>query len=169
MSRTSEITGSRSIGTQLRALWAAATTAAPPFARNAGAAASMRRLDAAELRPWCLAHTGAVEEFPFGPGTSVFKVGGKMFALSALDGRPFVVSVKCEPELAVELRGTYAAIRPGYHLNKRHWNTVTLDDSLPAELIRDLVEDSYDLVVSALPKRTREKLGWAPQARIGSG
>jgi predicted DNA-binding protein (MmcQ/YjbR family) len=125
-------------------------------------------MDAVELRRWCLAHTGAVEEFPFGPATSVFKVAGKIFALSALDDSPLEVSVKCEPELAVELRGTYAAIRPGYHLNKRHWNTVTLDDSLPAELIRDLLEDSYDLVVSALPKRTRQKLGWAPEARIGS-
>ena len=114
-------------------------------------------MDAAELRRWCLAHTGAVEEFPFGPRTSAFKVAGKMFALSALDGSPLEVSVKCEPELAVELRGTYAAIRPGYHLNKRHWNTVTLDGSLPAELIRDLVEDSYDLVVSARSRSARAR------------
>jgi predicted DNA-binding protein (MmcQ/YjbR family) len=125
-------------------------------------------MDAAELRRMCLAHAAAVEEFPFGPATSVFKVAGKMFALSALDGSPLEVSVKCEPDLAVELRDTYAAIRPGYHLNKRHWNTVTLDGSLPDELVRDLVEDSYDLVVSAFPKRTREELGWAPEARIGS-
>jgi predicted DNA-binding protein (MmcQ/YjbR family) len=136
---------------------------------NAGAGCEHAAMDAADLRRCCLAHTGAVEEFPFGPGTSVFKVAGKIFALSALDGSPLEVSVKCEPELAVELRGTYAAIRPGYHLNKRHWNTVTLDGSLPAELIRDLVEDSYDLVVSALPKHTRQKLAWAPEARIGSG
>ena len=125
-------------------------------------------MDPVELRRLCLAHTAAVEEFPFGPGTSVFKVAGKMFALSALDRRPLEVSVKCEPELAVVLRDTYAAIGPGYHLNKRHWNTVTLDGSLPDELVRDLVEDSYDLVVSAFPKRTREELGWAPEARIGS-
>jgi predicted DNA-binding protein (MmcQ/YjbR family) len=126
-------------------------------------------VDAAELRRWCLAQTGAVEDFPFGPETSVFKVAGKMFALSALDRTPLEVSVKCEPELAVQLRGTYAAIRPGYHLNKRHWNTVTLDGSLPDELIRDLVEDSYDLVVSALPKRTRTQLGWAPEAGASRG
>jgi predicted DNA-binding protein (MmcQ/YjbR family) len=119
-------------------------------------------VDAAELRGWCLEQTGAVEEFPFGPETSVFKVGGKLFAISALDRMPLEVSVKCEPELAVQLRVTYAAIRPGYHLNKRHWNTVTLDGSLPDQLVRDLVEDSYDLIVSALPKRTRQQLGWAP-------
>jgi predicted DNA-binding protein (MmcQ/YjbR family) len=121
-------------------------------------------VDAAELRRWCLAQTGAVEDFPFGPEHSVFKVGGKVFAISALDRAPLEVSVKCEPELALQLRDTYAAIRPGYHLNKRHWNTVTLDGSLPEQLIRDLVEDSYDLVVSALPKRMRKQLGWGPEA-----
>jgi predicted DNA-binding protein (MmcQ/YjbR family) len=121
-------------------------------------------VDATDLRQWCLAQTGAVEDFPFGPEHSVFKVGGKVFAISALHRTPLEVSVKCEPELAVELRGTYAAIRPGYHLNKRHWNTVTLDGSLPDRLVRDLVEDSYDLVVSALPRRMRDELGWAPDA-----
>jgi predicted DNA-binding protein (MmcQ/YjbR family) len=92
----------------------------------------------------------------------VFKVAGKMFALSALARVPLEVSAKCEPDLAVELRNTYPAVRPGYHLNKRHWNTVTLDGSLPDGLVRDLIEDSYDLVVSALPKRVREELGWSP-------
>ncbi len=110
-----------------------------------------------------------MEDFPFGPASSVFKVGDKIFAISALDRTPLEVSVKCEPELALQLRGTYSAIRPGYHLNKRHWNTVTLDGSLPDELIRDLVEDSYDLVVSALPKRMRTQLAWAPeQARAAA-
>ena len=119
-------------------------------------------MDAAGLRSWCLAQTGAVEEFPFTPEHSVFKVAGKMFALSALDRTPLEVSVKCEPDLAVGLRASHAAIRPGYHLNKRHWNTITLDGSLPDKLVCDLIEDSYDLVVSALPKRIREQLGWAP-------
>ena len=85
-----------------------------------------------------------------------------MFALSMLERAPLEVSVKCEPELAVGLRQSYPAIRPGYHLNKRHWNTLTLDDSLPDQFVRELIEDSYDLVVSALPKRIREQLGWAP-------
>jgi predicted DNA-binding protein (MmcQ/YjbR family) len=112
-----------------------------------------------ELRRWCLEHAGAVEDFPFSPDTSVFKVGGKVFAISALGREPLAVSVKCEPELAAELRHTYPAIRPGYHLNKRHWNTIVLDGTLPDQLVRDLVEDSYDLIVSALPKRMRGQLG----------
>ena len=119
---------------------------------------SMHDMDAADLRRWCLRQTGAIEDFPFGPEHSVFKVGGKMFALSALDRTPLEVSVKCEPELATELRASYGAIRPGYHLNKRHWNTITLDGSLSDQLLRDLIEDSYDLVVHALPKRTRTQL-----------
>jgi predicted DNA-binding protein (MmcQ/YjbR family) len=122
-------------------------------------------MDAAGLRAWCLEQPGAVEEFPFGPETSVFKVGGKMFALSALERTPLEVSVKCEPDLAVALRDSYPAIRPGYHLNKRHWNTITLDGSLPDQLVRDLVEDSYDLVVSALPARVRSELGLARRGR----
>jgi predicted DNA-binding protein (MmcQ/YjbR family) len=119
-------------------------------------------VDASELREWCLQQTGASEEFPFGPEPSVFKVGGKIFALSSLERTPLSVSVKCEPELAVALRDSYPAIRPGWHLNKRHWNTIRIDGSLPDQLIRDLIEDSYDLVVSALPKYKRDELGWAP-------
>ena len=119
-------------------------------------------MDPTGLRAWCLQLPGAVEEFPFGPEHSVFKVAGKMFALSALAHTPLEVSVKCEPELAQALRGSYDAVRPGYHLNKRHWNTVTLDGSLPDELVLDMIEDSYDLVVSALPARARAELGWAP-------
>ena len=125
-------------------------------------------MDAAELRRWCLAQSGAVEDFPFGPEHSVFKVGGKMFALSTLERTPLEVSAKCEPELALQLRGTYSAIRPGYHLNKRHWNTITLDGSLSDQLVRELITDSYDLVVSALPKRTREELGWAPEGPLST-
>jgi predicted DNA-binding protein (MmcQ/YjbR family) len=111
---------------------------------------------AAALRKWCLAQPGATEEFPFGENVSVFKVAGKMFALSILDSRPLEVSVKCEPELARALRQSYEAVRPGYHLNKRHWNTITIGGSLPDALVRDMVEDSYDLVVAALPRRARE-------------
>ena len=120
-------------------------------------------MTAAALRKWCLARAGAAEEFPFGEGVSVFKVAGKMFALSRLDARPLKVSLKCEPELAHQLRTSYPAVQPGYHLNKRHWNTVTLDGSLPDELVRDMLEDSYDLVVAALPRATRERLGWTAE------
>jgi predicted DNA-binding protein (MmcQ/YjbR family) len=123
----------------------------------------MRRLtDAPGLRRCCLGFPGAVEDFPFGPEHPVFKVAGKLFAISALEREPLQVSLKCEPDLAVRLRATYPAIAPGYHLNKRHWNTVTLDGSLPDAMVRDLIEDSYDLVVSGLPRRVQAVLGWAP-------
>jgi predicted DNA-binding protein (MmcQ/YjbR family) len=119
---------------------------------------------AAELRKVCLGFPGAVEDFPFGSETSVFKVEGKMFALSALGSSPLRVSVKCEPELAEQLRGSYPdAVTGGYHLNKRHWNTVLCDGgSVSDSMLRDMVEDSYDLVVAAMPRRVREELGWAP-------
>ena len=106
-------------------------------------------MTAAALRRICLAQPGAVEEFPFGPETSVFKVGGKMFALAQLKRKPLQVSVKCEPELGEQLRGTYAEIEPGYHLNKRHWLTVTCGGDALDELVRELVAGSYDLVAGA--------------------
>jgi len=112
-----------------------------------------------ELRAACLAFTGAGEERPFGPQTSVFKVEGKMFALSALDSQPLEVSLKCEPELAEQLRRAHRGIVPGYHLNKRHWNTVEVG-WLPEQMVLDLIEDSYDLVVAAMPRATRARLGW---------
>ena len=121
-------------------------------------------MDADALRALCLGFPGAVEELPFGPQTTVFKVWGKIFALTALDGEPLTVSLKCEPALAEQLRGSYPAVVPGYHLNKRHWNTVTLDGSLGDQFVRDLVEDSYDLVVSALPRCVQSELGWSPDA-----
>lgn len=111
------------------------------------------------MRDWCLRQPGAVEEFPFGDQPSVFKVAGKIFALSALDRDPLEVSVKCEPGLALMLRDSHPAIRPGYHLNKQHWNTITIDGSISDQHLRDMIEDSYDLVVSALPKRLRDGLG----------
>jgi len=112
-------------------------------------------MDARELKAEFLALPGAVEDFPFGDEVSVFKVAGKMFALCNLDGDPLQLSIKCEPELAVRLRATYPAIAPGYHLNKRHWNTVTLDGSLPDPMVTDMLGDSYDLVVASLPKARR--------------
>src|SRR5437879_9390766 len=93
----------------------------------------------AELRDYCLSRAGAVEEFPFGDEVSVFKVGGKMFAASHLDAQPLQLSVKCDPDLAVQLRAAHPAIAPGYHLNKRHWNTITLDASLPDQMVTDLL------------------------------
>ena len=101
----------------------------------------------AQLRRLCLAFSEAEETFPFGPETSVFKVGGKMFALAQLKQKPLKVSVKCEPELGEQLRGSYAEIEPGYHLNKRHWLTVTCGGAAGDDLVRELVAGSYDLVV----------------------
>ncbi|HWE33615.1 MAG TPA: MmcQ/YjbR family DNA-binding protein [Solirubrobacteraceae bacterium] len=115
---------------------------------------------AAGLRSHCLTFPGSEETFPFGPQTSVFKVAGKMFALSRLRNEPLSISVKCEPQLAEQLREAHAAVIPGYHLNKRHWNTISIDGSLSDQMIRDMIEDSYDLVVSALPRKTRLALGW---------
>jgi predicted DNA-binding protein (MmcQ/YjbR family) len=112
-------------------------------------------MDAAELRAHCLGFAGSTETFPFGPEASVFKVAGKMFALSRLGGQPLEVNLKCEPALAEQLRAAYAAVRPGYHMNKRHWNTVTLDGSIPDQVLEDMIEDSYDLVVSKLPASRR--------------
>ncbi len=117
-------------------------------------------MNATELRDRCLSLPGAEETFPFGSETSVFKVGGKMFALSQLDADSLRVSLKCEPRLAEALRAAHTAVIPGYHLNKRHWNTVILDGSLHGEAIHDMLEDSYDLVVSKLPRAQRRALGW---------
>jgi predicted DNA-binding protein (MmcQ/YjbR family) len=116
------------------------------------------------LRKLCLGFPGASETFPFGPEHSVFKVEGKLFAISALESSPLKVSLKCEPELAVQLRAAHEAIAPGYHLNKRHWNTVTLDGSVSDAMVRDMVEDSYDLIVAAMPQAVRDRLGWTVSA-----
>jgi predicted DNA-binding protein (MmcQ/YjbR family) len=105
-----------------------------------------------ELREWCLSMPGAIEDFPFAPETSVFKVSKKVFALSRLGEAPLKVSLKCDPTLGESLRDSYAAIVPGYHLNKRHWLTVTLDAGFEDRQLRDLLQDSYDLVK---PKRLR--------------
>ena len=121
-------------------------------------------MDPDQLRRCCLSLTGTEETFPFGPENSVFKVGGKIFALSRLDGDPLRVSLKCEPALAEQLREAHPAVIPGYHLNKRHWNTVIIDGSLPDEMIADMVEDSYDLIISKLPEARRRALGWRGDA-----
>jgi predicted DNA-binding protein (MmcQ/YjbR family) len=117
-------------------------------------------MDWKTLRDLCLAHPGSEETFPFGPETSVFKVAGKMFALARESSVPLTVSLKCEPVLAEQLRAAHPSITGGYHLNKRHWNTVTLDGSLPEQMIADMIEDSYDLVVSHLSRTQRNALHW---------
>jgi predicted DNA-binding protein (MmcQ/YjbR family) len=117
-------------------------------------------VNAGKLRALCLSFPGTSETFPFGPETSVFKVADRIFSISRLDQDPLRVSLKCEPTLAEQLRDAHAAVTPGYHLNKRHWNTVIVDGSLPDQMVEDMIEDSYDLVVSRLPRARREVLGW---------
>ncbi|HRO39119.1 MAG TPA: MmcQ/YjbR family DNA-binding protein [Flavobacteriales bacterium] len=109
------------------------------------------------LRQLCLRKPGATEETPFGPETLVFKVGGKIFALADIDlfnG----VNLKCDPERAVELREEHGGITPGYHMNKRHWNTVSTDGSVKDVLIEELLAHSYALVVASLPKKVQASL-----------
>ena len=126
-------------------------------------------MDRDALRDLCLTFRGSEETFPFGFETSVFKVKGKMFALSALGRAQLTVSLKCEPLLAEQLRGAHPAVTAGYHLNKRHWNTVALDGSLPDQMIADMVEDSYDLVVSKLSRARQRALGWSGATAAGAG
>jgi predicted DNA-binding protein (MmcQ/YjbR family) len=102
---------------------------------------------------------GAVEDYPFGDDVAVFKVGGRVFALCALGGQPGSVSLKCDPTLAEALRDRYPAVTPGYHLNKRHWNTIELDGSVPGDELAELVDHSWELVVAKLPRRERDALG----------
>jgi predicted DNA-binding protein (MmcQ/YjbR family) len=115
----------------------------------------MTRDDVLEL---CSGFPEAVEDQPFGDDVAVFKVGGKMFALVLLGGAPGSVNLKCDPDRALELRAVYAAVQPGYHMNKRHWNTVELDGSVEDDELRGMVEHSYELVVRSLPRRERDRL-----------
>ncbi len=118
----------------------------------------MQTLDSRVMCGWCEAKPGAVLEYPFGPEAAVFKVAGKMFALVAMDGPPDYITLKAVPEEGEALRAQYAFIREGYYMNKRHWITVDLEADTPAELVKGLVADSYDLIVSKLPKRIRTEL-----------
>lgn len=110
-----------------------------------------------EFREFCIGMKGVTEELPFDENTLVFKVMGKMFALTGMDN--FVsVNVKCDPEKAIELREEYNAVKPGYHMNKKHWNTIEVNSDMADQELRDWVLHSYDLVVAKLPKKTREEL-----------
>lgn len=104
---------------------------------------------------YCLAKKGVTESFPFGGDTLVFKVMGKMFALTGMDETPFKANLKCDPEWAITLREEHEDIQPGYHMNKKHWNTIELEANLSDTLIKSLIDHSYDLVVSSLPKKDK--------------
>ena len=112
-------------------------------------------MDLAEFREYCLTKPSATEGTPFGPDVLVFKVSGKMFALAALEEVPTTVNLKCDPDLALDLRDRYEQVRPGYHMNKKHWNTVEIGSGIPATELRRMIDHSYDLVVKNLPKMAR--------------
>jgi len=110
-------------------------------------------MDVWDFRKYCLTKPDATEGTPFGEDTLVFKVGGKMFALASLADVPPRVNLKCDPDLALELRDRYEEVTPGYHMNKKHWNTVELSDGIPEAELRRMIDHSYDLIVARLPKR----------------
>ena len=115
-------------------------------------------MDLAEFREYCLTKPSATEGTPFGPDVLVFKVGGKMFALAALDEVPPTVNLKCDPDLALDLRDRYEQVRAGYHMNKKHWNTVEIESGIPDIELRKMIDHSYKLVIERLPK-SRAKIG----------
>src|SRR6266446_4328512 len=109
-------------------------------------------MDLEQFREYCLRKSGATEGTPFGEDVLVFKVGGKMFALAALDEIPATANLKCDPDLALELRDRYEQVRPGYHMNKKHWNTVEIESGIPDAELRKMIDHSYDLVMQSLPR-----------------
>jgi predicted DNA-binding protein (MmcQ/YjbR family) len=115
-------------------------------------------MDYKDLRAYCLSLNGAEETWPFGPDVTVFKLAGKMFALCNPEQTPLRLNLKCEPALAELLRENFSAITPGWHMNKRHWNTVTLGMDLPDQEVKKQISHSYALIKAGLPKRVRESL-----------
>ena len=115
-------------------------------------------MDLESFREYCLSKPRVTEGTPFGEDTLVFKVGGKMFALTSLDEVPARANLKCDPDRALELRDRYEEVQPGYHMSKKHWNTVQLEGAIPTAEIRQMIDHSYDLVVAGLPKAKRERL-----------
>jgi len=110
-----------------------------------------------ELREYCIRKKGVTETFPFGELTLVYKVGEKIFLITSLDDNTSF-NAKCDPERAMELREQYAEVTPGYHMNKKHWNTVYMDGQLSEKLLREIIDHSYNLVLEGLPKKIREKI-----------
>ena len=107
------------------------------------------------LREYCLSKKNVEETLPFGPEVLVYKVSGKIFLLLSLDDEPLQFNVKCDPELAIELREEHSCVLPGYHMNKKHWNTIVVDGSAPSNQLKEWIDHSYELVVNALPKKRK--------------
>ena len=120
-------------------------------------------MDLTQFREYCLSKPRATEGAPFGPDVLVFKVGGKMFALAALDEMPTTANLKCDPDWALDLRDRYEQVRPGYHMNKKHWNTVEIEGIIPKAELRKMIDHSYELVAAGLPKARRFKLSGGPR------
>lgn len=110
-----------------------------------------------ELRTYCIKKKGVTESFPFDESTLVFKVGNKMFALAGINEFTYI-NLKCDPERAIELRETFNAVKPGYHMSKVHWNSVYVNMDLNDRLIYEMIDDSYNLIVASLPKKVRNEL-----------
>jgi predicted DNA-binding protein (MmcQ/YjbR family) len=114
-------------------------------------------MDLEAFRKYCLSKEGVSEGFPFGEDTLVFKVMGKIFAITSFE-QPLSVNLKCDPEKAVELRERYEDVQPGYHMNKKHWNTVNFEGNISVKELREMTDHSYELVVSSLTKKLKEEL-----------
>ncbi len=119
---------------------------------------SICKMNIEELREYCISKKGVTETMPFGPETLVFKVMDKVFLLTGLDGNPLEFNVKCEPEKAIELREQYPCVKPGYHMNKKHWNTIVVDGSVSNRLLQEWITDSYNLVANGLTKKEKQQL-----------
>ena len=115
-------------------------------------------MDIESLRDYCLSKPAVEETLPFGPDTLVYKVGGKVFLICPLADESFRFSIKCDPEKAIELRERYDCVQPGYHLNKKHWNTIYVDGTVSNSVLKEWINDSYDLIVDSLPAKTREQV-----------
>ncbi|GHA67962.1 hypothetical protein GCM10009007_05620 [Formosimonas limnophila] len=111
-----------------------------------------------DWRAFFLSMPAAIEDMPFGPEVLVYKVAGKMFGLLAWQGEPLSMNLKCEPNLAIDLRAQYTTVTPGYHMNKKHWNTITLDDTVSDDMVKDWLRASYNLVCLSLPKKVQNEL-----------
>ena len=111
-----------------------------------------------DFREYCLGKPHSTEGTPFGETVLGFKVAGKIFALASLDEVPATANLKCDPDLALELRDRFEQVRPGYHMNKKHWNTVEIDAGIPNAELRKMIDHSYELVVQSLPTSARKKL-----------